>query len=49
MSSINFDIINDDLTMRNYLALYVCIMNPKIKYLEALRLFEINRKSDNEI
>ncbi|WP_343102041.1 hypothetical protein [Romboutsia sp. MSSM.1001216sp_RTP31141st1_G3_RTP31141_220114] len=37
------NIFNDDLTMRNYLALYACIINPKLSYNRALAIFEIPR------
>lgn len=40
------NILNDDLTMRNYLALLVCIVNPKMTYSRVIRLFEINCEGD---
>lgn len=33
---------NDDLTIRNYLALMTCIINPRMTQSKAVRLFEIN-------
>lgn len=40
----------DDLTLRNYLALYACIINPKLSYNSSLRIFGVrNRKTNEEI
>lgn len=40
--SLTYNPFEDDLTMRNYLALYACIVNPKLSYNRALAIFEIN-------
>lgn len=40
--NLTFNILDDDLTMRNYLALFVCIINSKMTYSKALRLFELD-------
>ncbi|EQK40250.1 MULTISPECIES: hypothetical protein [Paraclostridium] len=37
---------NDDLTIRNYLALMTCIINPRMTQSKAVKLFEINCKGD---
>lgn len=38
--------LNDDLTIRNYLALMTCIINPRMTQSKAVKLFEINCKGD---
>lgn len=39
--ALTYNPFEDDLTMRNYLALYACIVNPKLSYNRALNIFEI--------
>ena len=38
--TLTYNPFEDDLTMRNYLALYACIVNPKLSYNRALNIFE---------
>lgn len=40
---------NDDLTLRNYLALMACILNPNLSYNRALNLFEISDQISLEV
>ncbi|CEK36664.1 hypothetical protein UMC2PCS14_00881 (plasmid) [[Clostridium] sordellii] len=40
---------NDDLTLRNYLALMACILNPDLNHNRALNLFDISDKKSLEI
>lgn len=47
--SLTYNPFEDDLTMRNYLALYSCIVNPKLSYDRALAIFEVNNKNNSEI
>lgn len=42
-----FNILDDDLTMRNYLALFACIINSKMTQSRATRLFELNVEGDS--
>lgn len=37
---------NDDLTIRNYMALLACILNPKLSHNKSLKLFDISDKSE---
>ena len=37
--------LNNDLTKRNYMALLACILNPKLTYSQALKLFDISDRS----
>ncbi|MBS6025917.1 MAG: hypothetical protein KIB00_17735 [Paeniclostridium sordellii] len=39
---------NDDLTMRNYMALLACILNPKLNYKSSLKLFDISDRNEIE-
>lgn len=43
------NVFNDDLIMRNYMALLACILNPKLKYNDSLKFFEISDRSNLEI
>lgn len=45
--NIAFNILDDDLTMRNYLALFACIINSKMTQSKATRLFELNAEGDS--
>lgn len=44
--SLTFYSFNDDPTMRNYMALVACILNPKLTYSRAMNIFEINCEGD---
>jgi hypothetical protein len=44
--SLSYYPFNDNLIMRNYLALMTCIINPNMTQSKAIRLFEINCKGD---
>lgn len=45
--SLTFNFFEDDLTIRNYLALTAMILNPKLKRSTALNLFGISEKENN--
>lgn len=40
---------NDDITIRNYMALLACILNPKLNYNTSLRIFDISNKNKLKI
>ena len=44
--SLTFYSFNDDLTMRNYMALTACILNPKLTHSRAVRIFNLNCEGD---
>ena len=44
--SLSYYPFNDNMTMRNYLALMTCIINPNMTQSKAIRLFEISCKGD---
>ena len=39
---------NNDLTIRNYMALLACILNPKLSHNKSLKLFDISDRSEIE-
>lgn len=39
--NLSYNIFFDDLTMANYLALYACIINPKLRFNTAINIFSI--------
>lgn len=44
--SLTFYSFNDDKTMRNYMALMACIINPKLTHSRAVRIFSLNCEGD---
>ncbi|MCJ8342841.1 MAG: NUMOD1 domain-containing DNA-binding protein [Cetobacterium sp.] len=44
--SLTFYSFNDDLTIRNYMALTACILNPKLTQSRAIRMFSLNCEAD---
>lgn len=44
--SLTFYSFNDDKTMRNYMALMACILNPKLTHSRAVRIFSLNCEGD---
>lgn len=44
--SLTFYRFNDDKTMRNYMALLACILNPKLTHSRAVRIFSLNCEGD---
>lgn len=43
--TLTYNPFDDDLTMRNYLALYACIINHKLTYNRALAIFQISGRN----
>lgn len=44
-----YNAFNDDLTMRNYMALMACILNPRLRKTDALKIFGIRDNDKLEV